>query len=233
MRCNTYLGSVCCLEFICFLLPFLIWTQKKTATAFTGNYGLLGPYVFFVFQSPLRRRGGALRPLALFIPPSHRSALKCSALKYSLSIAQMLVQVNLIFNQEGRWYSSVQIRSPRRFSTLLCVIFLYWKSSYWKDSTGNDTSNTEVQIPCFSVFIFVFGCFEHLYPIWFARILPSKPEWEQGKRRSALCRPNPRGLDVKGCFIEKMRYFAWKLLKKCNTSTDIHWNIVIAVVLYR
>ena len=37
--------------------------------------------VFFIILGPLRRLKGTLCPLALFIPPSHRSALKCSALK--------------------------------------------------------------------------------------------------------------------------------------------------------
>ena len=42
--------------------------------------------MFFVFHGPLRRLGAHFAP-ALFIPPSHRSALKCSALKYRSSIA--------------------------------------------------------------------------------------------------------------------------------------------------
>ena len=41
----------------------------------------------FVFHGPLRRLGAHFAP-ALFIPPSHRSALKCSALKYESSITK-------------------------------------------------------------------------------------------------------------------------------------------------
>ena len=44
---------------------------------------------------------GTLRP-SLFIPPSHRSALKCSALKYRYSIAWLRAAVNLMFYQVDR-----------------------------------------------------------------------------------------------------------------------------------